>query len=32
MNEMIIQTAIWLTAGGTLFFFLRRRRKSKMSR
>ena len=32
MNETLIQAAIWLGAGATLFIFLRRRRNSRLSR
>ncbi len=32
MNEMLIQTAIWVGAGGTLFIFLRRRRSRRVQR
>ena len=29
MSETLIQAAIWLGAGGTLFIFLKRRRSSR---
>ena len=32
MNDTIIQAAMWLGAGGTLLFFLRRRRGRKQTR
>lgn len=32
MNETLIQAAIWLGAGGTLFIFLRRRRTKRLQR
>jgi len=32
MNETLMQAAIWLGAGGTLFIFLPRRRSRRVSR
>ena len=32
MNDTIIQTALWVTAGGLMMLFLRRRRSRKSSR
>jgi hypothetical protein len=32
MSETLIQAAIWLGAGGTLFIFLKRRRSKRLSR
>jgi hypothetical protein len=32
MSETLIQAAIWLGAGGTLFIFLKRRRAKRVSR
>jgi hypothetical protein len=32
MNETLIQAAIWLSAGGTLFIFLKRRRSRRVHR
>jgi len=32
MNETLIQAAIWLGAGGTLFIFLKRRRGRRTTR
>jgi hypothetical protein len=30
LNDTLIQAAIWLGAGGTLFIFLRRRRSRRL--
>ena len=32
MNVTLLQAAIWIGAGGTLFIFLKRRRSRKVSR
>jgi len=32
MNVTLIQTAVWLGAGGALFIFLRRRRSRRLPR
>ena len=32
LNDTLIQAAIWLGAGGTLFIFLRRRRSRRLQR
>jgi hypothetical protein len=32
MSETLIQAAIWLTAGGSLFIFLKRRRSRRVTR
>jgi len=32
MSATLIQAAIWLGAGGTLLFFLKRRRSRRLSR
>jgi hypothetical protein len=32
MNETLMQAAIWLGAGGTLFIFLKRRRSRRLSK
>jgi hypothetical protein len=32
MSDTLIQAAIWIGAGGTLFIFLKRRRAKRVSR
>ena len=32
MNDTLIQAAIWLSAGATLFIFLKRRRSRRLSK